>query len=417
MSDIIKITNLSSTYVEKLRNNNTFFKNEFLLCGVFYVNLYTYDIYKTLLNFPLPLVDVDNIKKISLNIFLNNIRVYNNMQANFKISTLTAPFMSYTATWNNKPEINSSNSSNFTINPSDMGKYIEFDITSLVKNAYHNFYGIALESSQEKYTSMLQFLSRNSINPPYIIIETVPAKVNNTPASTDEIVANIPVETSENLTPKNTVQTNIEPSMLIALKASIDELNTKYSALESIVKTTTDSIPIPSASNPPAELSSKITSLEEKLDTFNDTVNTLKLNYDILKNTLNKNDETIASIVNHLAEIEVKLSTISNSYDFSPVINSLNNSINNLQSSLNEITDNNTSAIEKVNTRLNTLENANISNDLNNIVSDLSSALNSIKVLEEKITPLTNGLADLKAQYETLKEQVSLISITPLNLL
>ena len=66
MSDIIKITNLSCTYVEKLRNNNTFFKNEFLLSGVFYVNLYTYDIYKTLLNFSLPLVDVDNIKKISL---------------------------------------------------------------------------------------------------------------------------------------------------------------------------------------------------------------------------------------------------------------------------------------------------------------------------------------------------------------
>lgn len=359
MNDIIKITNLSSTYVEKLRNNNTFFKNEFLLCGVFYVNLYTYDIYKTLLNFSLPFVDVDNIKKISLNIFLNNIRVYNNMQANFKISTLTTPFMSYTATWNNKPEINSVNSSNFPINPSNVGKYIEFDITSLIKNAYHNFYGIALESSQEKYTSMLQFLSRNSTNPPYIIIETV---------------SDIPVETSENLTPKNTVETNIEPSMLISLKASVDELNTKYSALESIVKTTADNLPTQPASDTNSQLSSKISSFEEKLDSFNDIVNTLKLNYDILKNTLNKNDETIASIVNHLAEIEV-------------------------------------------NTQLNTLENPNISKDFNNIVSDLSSALNSIKVLEEKITPLTNDLADLKAQYEALKQQVSLISITPLNLL
>ena len=398
MSDIIKITNLSCTYVEKLRNNNTFFKNEFLLSGVFYVNLYTYDIYKTLLNFSLPLVDVDNIKKISLNIFLNNIRVYNNMQANFKISTLTSPFMGYTANWNNRPEINNFNSLNFSVNPSDVGKYMELDITYIIKNTNNNFYGIALESSQEKYTSMLQFLSSNSVNPPYITIETVSNKVNTAPENTDKIVTNIPTEISKNLPSKNTLESNIEPSMLTSLKTSIDELNTKYSSLESIVKTTADSISIPSVSNATEELSSKILNLEEKLDIFNDNVNTLKLNYDILKNILNKNDETIASIVDHLAEIEVKLSSISDSSDFSPMINSLNNSVNTLKSSINEINLNNSSAIEKVNTRLNTLENPNIS-----------------KFIEENITPLANSLSALQAQYETLKQQISLISITPLN--
>ena len=392
MSDIIKITNLSCTYVEKLRNNNTFFKNEFLLSGVFYVNLYTYDIYKTLLNFSLPLVDVDNIKKISLNIFLNN------MQANFKISTLTSPFMGYTANWNNRPEINNFNSLNFSVNPSDVGKYMELDITYIIKNTNNNFYGIALESSQEKYTSMLQFLSSNSVNPPYITIETVSNKVNTAPENTDKIVTNIPTEISKNLPSKNTLESNIEPSMLTSLKTSIDELNTKYSSLESIVKTTADSISIPSDSNATEELSSKILNLEEKLDIFNDNVNTLKLNYDILKNILNKNDETIASIVDHLAEIEVKLSSISDSSDFSPMINSLNNSVNTLKSSINEINLNNSSAIEKVNTRLNTLENPNIS-----------------KFIEENITPLANSLSALQAQYETLKQQISLISITPLN--
>ena len=80
------------------------------------------------------------------------------------------------------------------------------------------------------------------------------------------------------------------------------------------------------------------------------------------------------------------------------MINSLNNSVNNLKSSINEINLNNSSAIEEVNTRLNTLENPNIS-----------------KVLEEKITPLANSLSDLQSQYETLKQQISLISITPLN--
>ena len=398
MSDIIKITNLSCTYVEKLRNNNTFFKNEFLLSGVFYVNLYTYDIYKTLLNFSLPLVDVDNIKKISLNIFLNNIRVYNNMQANFKISTLTSPFMGYTANWNNRPEINNFNSLNFSVNPSDVGKYMELDITYIIKNTNNNFYGIALESSQEKYTSMLQFLSSNSVNPPYITIETVSNKVNTAPENTDKIVTNIPTEISKNLPSKNTLESNIEPSMLTSLKTSIDELNTKYSSLESIVKTTADSISIPSDSNATEELSSKILNLEEKLDIFNDNVNTLKLNYDILKNILNKNDETIASIVDHLAEIEVKLSSISDSSDFLPMINSLNNSVNTLKSSINEINLNNSSAIEKVNTRLNALENPNIS-----------------KFIEENITPLANSLSALQAQYETLKQQISLISITPLN--
>ena len=398
MSDIIKITNLSCTYVEKLRNNNTFFKNEFLLSGVFYVNLYTYDIYKTLLNFSLPLVDVDNIKKISLNIFLNNIRVYNNMQANFKISTLTSPFMGYTANWNNRPEINNFNSLNFSVNPSDVGKYMELDITYIIKNTNNNFYGIALESSQEKYTSMLQFLSSNSVNPPYITIETVSNKVNTAPENTDKIVTNIPTEISKNLPSKNTIENSIDTSMLTDLKTSVEDLNTKYSSLESLVKATADNIPAPQASDTNSELSSKISNLEEKLDAFNDIINTLKLNDDILKNILNKNDETIASIVDHLAEIEVKLSSISDSSDFLPMINSLNNSVNTLKSSINEINLNNSSAIEKVNTRLNTLENPNIS-----------------KFIEENITPLANSLSALQAQYETLKQQISLISITPLN--
>lgn len=398
MSDIIKITNLSCTYVEKLRNNNTFFKNEFLLSGVFYVNLYTYDIYKTLLNFSLPLVDVDNIKKISLNIFLNNIRVYNNMQANFKISTLTSTFMGYTANWNNRPEINNFNSLNFSVNPSDVGKYMELDITYIIKNTNNNFYGIALESSQEKYTSMLQFLSSNSVNPPYITIETVSNKVNTAPENTDKIVTNIPTEISKNLPSKNTIENSIDTSMLTDLKTSVEDLNTKYSSLESLVKATADNIPVPQASDTNSELSSKISNLEEKLDAFNDIINTLKLNDDILKNILNKNDETIASIVDHLAEIEVKLSSISDSSDFSPMINSLNNSVNTLKSSINEINLNNSSAIEKVNTRLNTLENPNIS-----------------KFIEENITPLANSLSALQAQYETLKQQISLISITPLN--
>ena len=398
MSDIIKITNLSCTYVEKLRNNNTFFKNEFLLSGVFYVNLYTYDIYKTLLNFSLPLVDVDNIKKISLNIFLNNIRVYNNMQANFKISTLTSPFMGYTANWNNRPEINNFNSLNFSVNPSDVGKYMELDITYIIKNTNNNFYGIALESSQEKYTSMLQFLSSNSVNPPYITIETVSNKVNTAPENTDKIVTNIPTEISKNLPSKNTIENSIDTSMLTDLKTSVEDLNTKYSSLESLVKATADNIPVPQASDTNSELSSKISNLEEKLDAFNDIINTLKLNDDILKNILNKNDETIASIVDNLAEIEVKLSSISDSSDFSPMINSLNNSVNTLKSSINEINLNNSSAIEKVNTRLNALENPNIS-----------------KFIKENITPLANSLSALQAQYETLKQQISLISITPLN--
>lgn len=394
LSDIIKITNLSCTYVEKLRNNNTFFKNEFLLSGVFYVNLYTYDIYKTLLNFSLPLVDVDNIKKISLNIFLNNIRVYNNMQANFKISTLTSPFMGYTANWNNRPEINNFNSINFSVNPSDVGKYMELDITSIIKNTNNNFYGIALESSQEKYTSMLQFLSSNSVNPPYITIETVVKKVNNTPENTDKIVTNIPTEISKNLPPKNTIENSIDTSMLTDLKTSVEDLNTKYSSLESLVKATADNIPAQQASDTNSELSSKILNLEEKLDAFNDIINTLKLNDDILKNILNKNDETIASIVNHLAEIEVKEKTALND--------------------MKELS-------EKVNTTITTINNqllslkTDSSSDLQNFKNHLEATSNNIKSLENSLSVMNNEISELKTQYDAIKSQLNVISIDTLN--
>ena len=394
MSDIIKITNLSCTYVEKLRNNNTFFKNEFLLSGVFYVNLYTYDIYKTLLNFSLPLVDVDNIKKISLNIFLNNIRVYNNMQANFKISTLTSPFMGYTANWNNRPEINNFNSLNFSVNPSDVGKYMELDITYIIKNTNNNFYGIALESSQEKYTSMLQFLSSNSVNPPYITIETVSNKVNTAPENTDKIVTNIQTEISKNLPSKNTIENSIDTSMLTDLKTSVEDLNTKYSSLESLVKATADNIPAPQASDTNSELSSKISNLEEKLDAFNDIINTLKLNDDILKNTLNENDETIASIVNHLAEIEVKEKTTLND--------------------MKELS-------EKVNTTITTINNqllslkTDSSSDLQNFKNHLEATSNNIKSLENSLSIMNNELSELKTQYDAIKSQLNVISIDTLN--
>ena len=395
MSDIIKITNLSCTYVEKLRNNNTFFKNEFLLSGVFYVNLYTYDIYKTLLNFSLPLVDVDNIKKISLNIFLNNIRVYNNMQANFKISTLTSPFMGYTANWNNRPEINNFNSLNFSVNPSDVGKYMELDITYIIKNTNNNFYGIALESSQEKYTSMLQFLSSNSVNPPYITIETVSNKVNTAPENTDKIVTNIPTEISKNLPSKNTIENSIDTSMLTDLKTSVEDLNTKYSSLESLVKATADNIPAPQASNTNSELSSKISNLEEKLDAFNDIINTLKLNDDILKNTLNKNDETIASIVNHLAEIEVKEKTALND------VKELSEKVN--------------TTFTAINNQLLSLKTTSSSSDLQTLKNDLETTSNSIKSLENSLSVMNNEISELKTQYDSIKSQLNVISIDTIN--
>ena len=395
MSDIIKITNLSCTYVEKLRNNNTFFKNEFLLSGVFYVNLYTYDIYKTLLNFSLPLVDVDNIKKISLNIFLNNIRVYNNMQANFKISTLTSPFMGYTANWNNRPEINNFNSLNFSVNPSDVGKYMELDITYIIKNTNNNFYGIALESSQEKYTSMLQFLSSNSVNPPYITIETVSNKVNTAPENTDKIVTNIPTEISKNLPSKNTIENSIDTSMLTDLKTSVEDLNTKYSSLESLVKATADNIPVPQASDTNSELSSKISNLEEKLDAFNDIINTLKLNDDILKNTLNENDETIASIVNHLAEIEVKEKTALND------VKELSEKVN--------------TTFTAINNQLLSLKTTSSSSDLQTLKNDLETTSNSIKSLENSLSVMNNEISELKTQYDSIKSQLNVISIDTIN--
>ena len=395
MSDIIKITSISSTYVEKFRNNNTFFRNEFLLSGVFYVNLYTYDIYKTLLNFSLPLVDVDNIKKISLNIFLNNIRVYNNMKAIFKISTLSSPFIGYTVNWNNRPEVNHFNSLNFSVNPSDAGKYIELDITSIIKNTNNNFYGLTIESSQEKYTSMLQFLSSNSVNPPYITIETLANNATNASENTDEVVPNIPTKIAKTLPLKDTIENSIDTSLITNLKTSIEDLNTKYSSLESLVKANASNIPAEPTSDATAELSSKVSSLEEKFNDFNDVINTLKLNYDILKNILNKNDETIASIVNHLAEIEVNEKTSLNE------MKGLNEKVN--------------TTLEDINKQILNLKNDSSSSDLQSLKNDLESSSNNIKSLENSLSTINTEISELKKQYDTIKNQLNVISIDTLN--
>ena len=207
-------------------------------------------------------------------------------------------------------------------------------------------------------------------------------------------MTNIPTEISKNLPSKNTIENSIDTSMLTDLKTSIEDLNTKYSSLESLVKATADNIPAPQASDTNSELSSKISNLEEKLDAFNDIINTLKLNDDILKNTLNENDETIASIVNHLAEIEVKEKTTLND--------------------MKELS-------EKVNTTITTINNqllslkTDSSSDLQNFKNHLEATSNNIKSLENSLSVMNNELSELKTQYDAIKSQLNVISIDTLN--
>ena len=161
-----------------------------------------------------------------------------------------------------------------------------------------------------------------------------------------------------------------------------------------MVKAPADNIPAPQASNTNSELSSKISNLEEKLDAFNDIINTLKLNDDILKNTLNENDETIASIVNHLAEIEVKEKTTLND--------------------MKELS-------EKVNTTITTINNqllslkTDSSSDLQNFKNHLEATSNNIKSLENSLSIMNNELSELKTQYDAIKSQLNVISIDTLN--
>ena len=207
-------------------------------------------------------------------------------------------------------------------------------------------------------------------------------------------MTNIPTEISKNLPSKNTIENSIDTSMLTDLKTSVEDLNTKYSSLESLVKATADNIPAPQASDTNSELSSKISNLEEKLDAFNDIINTLKLNDDILKNTLNENDETIASIVNHLAEIEVKEKTTLND--------------------MKELS-------EKVNTTITTINNqllslkTDSSSDLQNFKNHLEATSNNIKSLENSLSVMNNELSELKTQYDAIKSQLNVISIDTLN--
>ena len=207
-------------------------------------------------------------------------------------------------------------------------------------------------------------------------------------------MTNIPTEISKNLPSKNTIENSIDTSMLTDLKTSVEDLNTKYSSLESLVKATADNILVPQASDTNSELSSKISNLEEKLDAFNDIINTLKLNDDILKNTLNENDETIASIVNHLAEIEVKEKTTLND--------------------MKELS-------EKVNTTITTINNqllslkTDSSSDLQNFKNHLEATSNNIKSLENSLSVMNNELSELKTQYDAIKSQLNVISIDTLN--
>ncbi|MCI7030220.1 hypothetical protein, partial [Clostridium sp.] len=128
---------------------------------------------------------------------------------------------------------------------------------------------------------------------------------------------------------------------------------------------------------------------------FNDVINTLRLNYDILKNILNKNDETIASIVNHLAEIEVNEKTSLNE------MKGLNEKVN--------------TTLEDINKQILNLKNDSSSSDLQSLKNDLESSSNNIKSLENSLSTINTEISELKKQYDTIKNQLNVISIDTLN--
>ena len=421
MSEVLTINNVLSTYIEKLRPNNNFYRSNYLLCGTFYVNQYTYDIYKTLLKFSIPNIDTGKIEKISLFIFISNSRLYNS-SSNISISTSTTAFDTYTVTWNTAPHAELSNSITKAVTYNDINKYIEIDITSIVKNT-EGTTGLILESSDINYPSILQFTASNSYNSPYILITLSTPTVEN---------SNIKAQatTNSNNTPinnENNIETTNSGSNLVDLEKRIDNVEATLTNINDTINTVNTNYDMNK---------DRISKLETTTANINEIINTLNTNYDINKNMISKLETTLSSIINHLSEIEVKLSQNSseNSSENTSKITDINSRIDNINSRITEMNNLENTEISAIKDNINTLtttlndfadklnniniridnlqSNINNSSDssmVNNAIADLTSNVNN------SISDLTEKLNSLSENYNNLLTRVNSLVIEPLD--
>ncbi|NME83386.1 DNRLRE domain-containing protein [Clostridium sp. SM-530-WT-3G] len=174
MSSIIKIKPLSTTYVDSGHANQNFCENRNIFAGSFHKSACSSVMFKSLINFDLKDLNSHDLSNIYLCLYVKDINSDTSYYSNSILSIYKnlEPFNNSNVTWNSSPC--SDYPIHFTIDPSNVGKYIKINITSIVESWLKNNdnYGISIEANNY-YSSLIKFASLNSDKPPLLYTQNM----------------------------------------------------------------------------------------------------------------------------------------------------------------------------------------------------------------------------------------------------
>lgn len=174
MSSIIKIKPLSTTYVNSSHANQNFCENRNIFAGSFHKSACSSVMFKSLIKFDLKNLETHTISNTYLYLYVKDINSDTSYYSNNILSIYKnlEPFNNSNVTWNSSPY--NDYPIHFTIDPSNVGKYIKINITPIVESWLKNNdnYGISIEANNY-YSSLIKFASINSDKPPFLYTQNM----------------------------------------------------------------------------------------------------------------------------------------------------------------------------------------------------------------------------------------------------
>lgn len=172
MSSIIKFKSSSTTYVDSGHANQNFYENRNIFAGSYHESSCSARIFKSLIYFDLSKLEPLPLSSAYLCLFIKDTNSDTSYYSNNILSIYKnlEPFNSSDVTWNTSPCNNKP--IHFVIDPSEVGKYVKINITSIVNSWLENNdnYGISIEANNY-YSSLFKFASINSKNPPLLFTQ------------------------------------------------------------------------------------------------------------------------------------------------------------------------------------------------------------------------------------------------------
>lgn len=228
MENSIKVICNTSTYLDKSHSNINFSNNASLLVGSISNKSLGNNSYISILNFHMPELHPDSIKRVYLFLFIEDIKPdYKNSYSLGILGNSKNIDMS-TIDWSNLPQKNYTKLLNHIINGYNVGYYLKVNVTSLIKSleTHNESYNIFLIPQKQNSNSIIKLSSFDSKYPPYLDIVTYDTDPTSNIDLSEELNIETYIEESEENT-YNNESNNSEDTVISQISPNTENDNLK----------------------------------------------------------------------------------------------------------------------------------------------------------------------------------------------